>query len=176
MNPRLAKFVARALQAQRVGFGDLRRLQRDVLPAGFMNREEVEALLGLDRPLERADEGWLVFLAEGVRRFVVERTAGPADPEAAAWLSGVLAGASSRASLVIAREVLRDGLEADEALRGLAKPKPSGRRRAAEEPRPEQMMLGAPGAALGGRPGPWSWRTAQMRLRASWGLPEVPPP
>ena len=87
INPRLEKFVGRALLTRRVGFGDLRRLQRDVLPQGCKNREELEALLALDPHLERADALWVPFLAAASRTFVEERTAGPADPEAAQWLA-----------------------------------------------------------------------------------------
>ena len=53
----LRVFVDRLSEAQRLGFGDLRRLQRDILPNGPQSRDDVEALLALDLALERADRG-----------------------------------------------------------------------------------------------------------------------
>src|SRR4028119_190153 len=121
INPRLEKFVGRALLMRRVGFGDLRRLQRDVLPQGCKNREEVEALLALDLHLERADALWVPFLAAASRTFVEERNAGPADPEVALWLAGTLAKVSPRTARVIGRQVTRDRLEIDQSLVAITK-------------------------------------------------------
>jgi hypothetical protein len=52
------KFCSRALQTRRVGFGDLRRLQRDGLPGGATSREQIEALMRVDRGIDRADAAW----------------------------------------------------------------------------------------------------------------------
>ena len=124
ISSRLEKFVRRARQAKRVGFGDLRRLERDVLPLGLMNREEAEDLIALDHHLERADAGWLPFLSVAIRTFVDERTAGVGDPETATWLAGVLAEARSRTALVLAKAVIQDRAEVNEALRSFVKPCP----------------------------------------------------
>jgi len=148
INPRLEKFVARALLTRRVGFGDLRRLQRDLLPQGFTNREEVEALLALDPHPERADALWVPFLATTSRTFVAERPAGPA--EAALWLAGTLAKASPRAARVIAREVTRDRPEIDESLAAIAKQRQPGRK-ASEEPRRGPAPSGAAEKGCGAR-------------------------
>jgi hypothetical protein len=51
----LRVFVDRLSEAQRLGFGDLRWLQRDILPNGPQSRDDVEALLARDLALERAD-------------------------------------------------------------------------------------------------------------------------
>ena len=41
--------------SNRLLFADLRRLQRDILPAGITTRDEAEVLLGLDH-IERLDD------------------------------------------------------------------------------------------------------------------------
>ena len=51
----LRAFVSHARQAGRIRFGDVRRLQRDVLPARLTTREEAETLIALDRSIIRAD-------------------------------------------------------------------------------------------------------------------------
>ena len=74
----LRVFVDRLSEAQRLGFGDLRRLQRDILPNGPQSREDVEALLALDLALERADRGWPEYLLQVVKGFVLDRRIRPA--------------------------------------------------------------------------------------------------
>lgn len=44
----LHQFVARVLAEDRILFGDLKRLQRDILPARITSREEAEILLRID--------------------------------------------------------------------------------------------------------------------------------
>ena len=174
INPRLEKFVGRALLTRRVGFGDLRRLQRDVLPEGFKNREQVEALLALDPHLERADALWVPFLATASRTFVEERTAGPADPEAALWLAGALAKASPRAARVIAREVTRDRREIDQSLVVVTKLRLQGRK-AFGEPSRGPEPSGAAEQGRGGRLARWEWRSPKATSRLPWSAPEAPP-
>jgi hypothetical protein len=53
----LRVFASKARASNRLLYGDLRRLQRDVLPTGATSREEVEVLLSLDR-IERVDRDW----------------------------------------------------------------------------------------------------------------------
>ena len=55
-SPSLREFVTDALEARRIRFGDLRRLQRDVLPARLATREEAEMLVDLDRSVRTADD------------------------------------------------------------------------------------------------------------------------
>ena len=54
----LREFVTKALLTKRIGFGDLRRLQRDILPDGITTRDEAEVLIALDRSIERIDKAW----------------------------------------------------------------------------------------------------------------------
>jgi hypothetical protein len=56
-NTSLCTFVSKVRSNNRIRFGDLRRLQRDILPRGLSTQHEAEALLDLDRSIERADEG-----------------------------------------------------------------------------------------------------------------------
>ena len=58
----LQDFVCRALEHKRISFGDLRRLQRDILPDRITTREEAEILLALDRSVDRADRSWRDYL------------------------------------------------------------------------------------------------------------------
>jgi len=61
----------KALLTKRIGFGDLRRLQRDILPDGITTRDEAEVLIALDRAIERIDKAWTEALVARVTRFVV---------------------------------------------------------------------------------------------------------
>ena len=49
MNTALSAFVSKATAKNRITFGDVRRLQRDVLSDGVVSREEAELLITLDR-------------------------------------------------------------------------------------------------------------------------------
>ena len=60
MSPSLRDFVSKAVEHDRILFGDLRRLQRDILPARITTREEAEALIALDR-VRRADRAWRAY-------------------------------------------------------------------------------------------------------------------
>ena len=51
-------FTDKILAKDRISFGDVRRLKRDILPDGVASREEAEALLGLDRAVTKADAAW----------------------------------------------------------------------------------------------------------------------
>jgi hypothetical protein len=119
----LRVFVDRLSEAQRLGFGDLRRLQRDILPKGPQSREDVEALLALDLALERADRGWPEYLVEAVKGFVISASAplGVVSPEFAGWLVSVLSDAPPKIAVRIARAVVSEAVEVDEALRAFAK-------------------------------------------------------
>src|SRR3954453_8188685 len=50
----LREFISSVLVRKRLRFGDLRRLQRDVLPTGIATREEAEAVITLDQALSKA--------------------------------------------------------------------------------------------------------------------------
>jgi hypothetical protein len=94
----LRAFVDRVAEAQRLRFGDLRRLRRDVLPDGLQSRDDVEAL-------ERADGGWPEYLLEAVKGFVISASdpQGLVDPELTHWLVSVLSDAQPKTAVRIAR-------------------------------------------------------------------------
>ena len=48
INSSLQTFVNKVQAAGRISFGDVKRLQRDILPDGISSREEAELLLTLD--------------------------------------------------------------------------------------------------------------------------------
>lgn len=67
----LREFISNVLAHERLRFGDLRRLQRDVLPTGIATRDEAEALIALDQALHKADVDWPGYLATVVKEFVL---------------------------------------------------------------------------------------------------------
>ena len=58
----LQEFVAKIATRNRITFADVRRLQRDILPDGVVDREQAELLLGIDRRVARADNAWADWL------------------------------------------------------------------------------------------------------------------
>jgi hypothetical protein len=48
----LRDFVLRAVEHKRKRFGDLRRLQRDILPARITTREQAKVLIALDSSVD----------------------------------------------------------------------------------------------------------------------------
>ncbi len=87
----LRTFASKARASNRLLYGDLRRLQRDVLPSGARTREEVELLLTLDS-IERLDEDWPGYLARIVTDYVLSTSEprGVVDADTAAWLGPFL--------------------------------------------------------------------------------------
>ena len=67
----LQDFVAQVRRSQRISFGDLRRLQRDILPGRLASREDAELMLSADRAAHKADPDWSAYLISTVRDFVV---------------------------------------------------------------------------------------------------------
>ncbi|WP_406854638.1 hypothetical protein ABEG18_19105 [Alsobacter sp. KACC 23698] len=67
----LREFADRALETNRIGFGDLRRLQRDVLPLRITTTDEAELLLAIDGSLVRADRDWTDYLTDAVGEFTL---------------------------------------------------------------------------------------------------------
>jgi hypothetical protein len=119
----LHEFVRKVLSKNRIGFGDLRRLQRDVLPNGITMRDEAETLIGLDRTVTRVDEGWPGYLAAAVKDFVITNSipAGCIDNETAEWLLATLSCAHARTGLAIAREILLEAHQVDDRLVAFAR-------------------------------------------------------
>lgn len=131
----LSDFAGRVREKNRISFGDVQRLQRDVLPDGIASREDAETLLGIDREVTRADVAWSRWLVAALVDFVVwaERPTGVVDEEMARWLAAALAGGGARhgkTARLIAREIAQeaqafenDALAALAA--GVAKPRAS---------------------------------------------------
>ena len=113
----LRAFTSRARASNRLLYGDLRRLQRDVLPAGAITRKEIELLLSLDG-LKRLDDGWPGYLATTVSEFVLSTADPPGviDGEPAAWLFTALSGVSPRTAAAIVRGIAADAQQDDKEL------------------------------------------------------------
>jgi hypothetical protein len=116
----LRDFVVRVLESKRIRFGDVRRLQRDILPDGIMTRDEAEVLIALDQSISRTDKAWADYLVSALLDFVVWGTnpTGYVDQETAEWLVTALSCARpTKTGMLIAREVLREAQEVDDSLR-----------------------------------------------------------
>jgi hypothetical protein len=120
----LQEFVAKAAAKRRITFGDVRRLRRDILPDGLLNRTQTELLLNLDREIPRADGAWTDWLVAAVVDFAVwgERPTGSVEGDAARWLTEVLTRGErlTKAGRRIAREVRREAQTVGEPLASLA--------------------------------------------------------
>jgi hypothetical protein len=107
----LRDFVSHTLEVKRIRFGDLRRLQRDILPARIATREEAELLIELDRAVRRADPNWRDYLIAAVRDFVVWGLSpvGCVNCEKAEWLTATLArgGATKTGRIIASRDRAR---------------------------------------------------------------------
>src|SRR5829696_4956292 len=89
----LQTFANKVQEAGCIRFGDVRRLQRDILPDGISPRQEAELLLSLEQTVDRADRAfgdWLVAMVD----FVVWglRPTGNVDAQTAALLTPFLVG------------------------------------------------------------------------------------
>ncbi|KAA2237384.1 hypothetical protein [Salinarimonas soli] len=119
-NNNLAEIVTKTIAKGRISFGDVRRLQRDVLPDGVSSREEVELLLSLDAAAAQADRSWTEWLVPAIVDFVVwgERPTGLVEAGAASWLTAALGagGTPTKAARLIAREIAREAERVDEAV------------------------------------------------------------
>jgi hypothetical protein len=115
----LSDFVQQVISRGRITYGDIKRLQRKVLPDGVMTREEAEALLILDRTVERMDPTWAAYLSDTIVDFVVwgSRPTGYVDQETAHWLETLLCVKPTKAAGRILREVLHEAEGVDEVLR-----------------------------------------------------------
>ena len=118
----LRAFASKARASNRLLYGDLRRLQRDVLPAGAVTREEIELLLSLDG-IGRLDDGWPRYLATTVSEFVLSTADPPGiiDGEPAAWLVTGLSGVSAKTAAAIVRAIAADAQQVDEDLLSFVK-------------------------------------------------------
>src|SRR4051794_29568049 len=94
INSSLQAFARNVQKAGRISFGDVQRLQRDILPDGICSRAQAELLLTLDQTISRADRAFADWLVAMVVDFVVwgVRPTGSVDAETAAWLIPFLVG------------------------------------------------------------------------------------
>src|SRR5215212_10609545 len=94
INSSLQSFTNKVQAAGRISFGDVKRLQRDILPDGISSREDAELLLTLAQTVGRADCAFGDWLVATVVDFVVWglRPTGTVDAETAAWLTPFLVG------------------------------------------------------------------------------------
>jgi hypothetical protein len=86
INSSLQAFASNVQKAGCISFGDVQRLQRDILPDGISSRGEAEFLLTLDQIVSRADRAFADWLVAMVVDFVVWglRPTGTVDAETAA--------------------------------------------------------------------------------------------
>jgi hypothetical protein len=123
MSASLRAFVSKALERDRISFGDLRRLQRTVLPHGLLTREQAEVLIALEQTIARTDKAWAGYLVAALTDFVVWRSSSPGrvEPETAAWLVASLScGRPTRTTGMIARAIVREARHCEEPLLGFA--------------------------------------------------------
>jgi hypothetical protein len=115
----LSDFVQQVISRGRITYGDIKRLQRKVLPDGVMTREEAEALLILDRTVECVDPTWAAYLSGTIMDFVVwgSRPTGYVDQETARWLETLLRVNQTKAARQILGEVLHEAEGVDQVLK-----------------------------------------------------------
>jgi hypothetical protein len=147
----LREFVRRALDEKRVRFGELRRLQRNILPEGITSREEAEILIALDHTLATSDKQWIDYLTSAIRQFVVQRSGEPGqvDHATAEWLVNVLSDCRSPKTAVrIAKEIVCEAESVDPDLLALAhggtRKGPRSDRRNATRTGEDHLSEGAP--------------------------------
>jgi hypothetical protein len=120
INPSLDLFAATLIEAGRIRSGDVKRLQRDLLPDGISSRAEAELLLRLDQSVRRPDPAFSAWLVAAMVDFVVwsTRPTGSVDRETAEWLVTELMGGRgpTRTAHLIAGEIVREAQDVDEAL------------------------------------------------------------
>jgi len=108
---KLHEFADNVINRGRIGFGDVRRLQRSYLPAGIANGEELELLISLNAKLDRVDKAWAEWLVSAVRDFVVTRQGCEQRAEdAGKWVERLAAGYASASKLGrrVARQLRRE--------------------------------------------------------------------
>ena len=120
----LQVFATKIAAKDRITFGDVRRLQRNILPDGVMSREEADLLLALDAQVARADGAWADWLVAAIVDFAVwgERPTGTVEGEAARWITDALtrSGPPTKAGRRIVREIRREAVSVDEPIASLA--------------------------------------------------------
>ncbi len=144
INSSLQTFANKVQAAGRISFGDVKRLQRDILPDGISSRDEAELLLTLAQTVGRADRAFGDWLVAMMVDFVVwgTRPTGVIDGETASWLAPFLLGQRTRTMRRLAREL---AAEADHGGTALPSPALNGTSgdRASAQVAMEQTLLAA---------------------------------
>jgi hypothetical protein len=109
INEKLQGFVCDVIAKGQIGYGDLRRLQRDYLPGGITHSEELELLISLNARLVRADKAWAHWFVASVAEFVAkqEENEHPIEEAAGEWVGRLLAESITSFGRKIARLVRR---------------------------------------------------------------------
>jgi hypothetical protein len=119
INAALQIFVNKVQVAGRISFGDVKRLQRDILPDGISSREEAELLLTLEQTAAWVDAAFGDWLVAMMVDFVVwgMRPTGIADAGKAAWLLPFVASPQATRTLRrLVQELVHEAERADPAL------------------------------------------------------------
>src|SRR5215203_6706173 len=119
INSSLQAFANKVQAAGRISFGDVKRLQRDILPDGISSREEAELLLTLEQTVGQADRAFADWLVAMMVDFVVWglRPTGTVDAVTAAWLTPFLVGQrTTKTMLRLARELAAEAEHGGTAL------------------------------------------------------------
>ena len=119
INSSLQAFASNVQKAGRISFGDVQRLQRDIMQDGISSREEAEILLTLDQTVSRTDRAFADWLVAMMVDFVVWglRPTGTVDAETAAWLTPFLVGQRATKTMRhLARELAAEAEQGDTAL------------------------------------------------------------
>src|SRR3954469_17075708 len=126
VNSSLQAFANKVQAAGRISFGDVKRLQRDILPDGISSREEAELLLTLAQTVGRADRAFGDWLVAVMGDFVVWglRPTGTVDVETAVWLAPFLVG--QRTTKTMRRLAQELAAEAEHGFTALPSPASSG--------------------------------------------------
>jgi hypothetical protein len=107
INGKLQEFVCNVAVKGRISYGDVRRLQRDYLPGGISNREELELLISANTKLIRADKAWTQWFVASVLEFIAKQEVHehPSKQAAGEWVGRLLAASSTSVGRRIARKV-----------------------------------------------------------------------
>ncbi|MFT0891147.1 hypothetical protein [Pseudochelatococcus sp. G4_1912] len=120
INSKLRDFIDKAYDDRAITEWDVRSLLRHVLPDGIANREEANALIAIDRLVEKPCNAWGDVLIALLVDYVVwaERPTGVVRGDDAYWLVSSLgaAGGPTRTALRAAHEIVREAQEVDDVL------------------------------------------------------------
>ncbi len=97
INGKLQEFVCNVAAKGQIRYGDVRRLQRDYLPGGITNREELEVLVSATAKLFRADKSWTQWLVASVVEFIAKREVRehPSKEAILKWIGRILAASTT---------------------------------------------------------------------------------